>query len=196
MSRILFRPNLCIFSNGNTKFETYRLFSVGVYLNQDAGSKEINPNKNSENNEMKIPPRLTDNNWISPPHPVSNLRFVHFFIPNDELKAVREYREKVEEIQTWNQNYWEKHNSEYSKLKEEFTKIKLKEIRETEKQRETLNASEMAIFYKQFLNDNRKKHMKYNREWYMKNIGLLWWAFRANFAKLCHKLKSRKKFIT
>ncbi|XP_023228287.1 apoptogenic protein 1, mitochondrial-like isoform X1 [Centruroides sculpturatus] len=181
MSRIYFVQNI----SRRVSCYNFECFSSG----KRGLSSERKLNENLENEEIENPPRITGSNWISPPHPVSNLRLIHFFIPKNELTAVREYREKVEEVQIWNQQYWERHNSEYLKLKDEFTKDKLKEVRQIEKDRQVLTASEMAIFYRKFLNDNHKKHMRYNREWYKKNVGLLWWAFRANLSKWYHKLK-------
>ena len=48
---------------------------------------------------------------------------------------------------------------------------------------ETLTTDDLAEFYRQFLNDNREKHFKYNIEWHQKNIKLLWPGIKANLSK-------------
>ncbi|XP_064484729.1 COA8 family protein CBG23705, mitochondrial-like [Ornithodoros turicata] len=122
--------------------------------------------------------------FVSPPHPVSNLREVLLRVPGDESKAEAEFRQMTASLHSWNQAYWEQHNQAFRSEKELYTKRKLEELKKEGIVKESLTAEEMAEFYRHFLNDNHKKHMMYNWTWYGKNFGLLWPALRASWSSL------------
>ncbi|KAL3197996.1 hypothetical protein MRX96_044572 [Rhipicephalus microplus] len=92
------------------------------------------------------------------------------------------FREQYAAVQAWNQDYWVKHNAEFQRKKEEFTRCKLAEYRTQGSPRDSVPIEDMASFYKTFLNDNHQKHMQYNWAWYRKNIGLLLPALLASWA--------------
>lgn len=46
-----------------------------------------------------------------------------------------------------------------------------------------LTADDLSEFYRAFLDQNREKHLKYNVEWHMKNMGLLWPGIKANLSR-------------
>ncbi|KDR18030.1 hypothetical protein L798_07822 [Zootermopsis nevadensis] len=50
--------------------------------------------------------------------------------------------------------------------------------------KQILTADEMSIFYKTFLDKNCKVHIRYNVEWYRKNIGLVICALRVKIFKV------------
>ncbi|XP_024897774.1 apoptogenic protein 1, mitochondrial isoform X3 [Pteropus alecto] len=113
------------------------------------------------------PPRKSRHDWIGPPDKHSNLRPVHFYIPEDESPSERKLRELRQETQEWNQQFWANQNVTFLKEKEEFIHSRLKAkglgLRAESGQKATLNAEEMADFYKEFLSKNFQKHMDYNR---------------------------------
>ncbi|XP_039740268.1 cytochrome c oxidase assembly factor 8 isoform X2 [Pteropus medius] len=116
------------------------------------------------------PPRKSRHDWIGPPDKHSNLRPVHFYIPEDESPSERKLRELRQETQEWNQQFWANQNVTFLKEKEEFIHSRLKAkglgLRAESGQKATLNAEEMADFYKEFLSKNFQKHMDYNR-WFV-----------------------------
>uniref|UniRef100_A0A8D1G4M8 Cytochrome c oxidase assembly factor 8 n=1 Tax=Sus scrofa TaxID=9823 RepID=A0A8D1G4M8_PIG len=95
------------------------------------------------------PPRKSCHDWIGPPDKYSNLRPVHFYIPENESPLEQKLRELRQETQEWNQQFWANQNLT-------FHKVSLGA-------KATLNAEEMAEFYKEFLSKNFQKHMYYNR---------------------------------
>ncbi|XP_064149125.1 cytochrome c oxidase assembly factor 8 isoform X2 [Loxodonta africana] len=113
------------------------------------------------------PPKNSCHDWIGPPDKYSNLRPVQFYIPEDESPLEQKLRELRQETQEWNQQFWANQNVTFSKEKEEFIHSRLKAkglgLRTESGQKATLNAEEMADFYKEFLSKNFQKHMYYNR---------------------------------
>ncbi|XP_046503708.1 cytochrome c oxidase assembly factor 8 isoform X3 [Equus quagga] len=113
------------------------------------------------------PPRKSCYDWIGPPDKCSNLRPVHFYIPENESPLEQKLRELRQETQEWNQQFWANQNLTFRKEKEEFIHSRLKAkglgLRAESGQKATLNAEEMADFYKEFLSKNFQKHMYYNR---------------------------------
>ncbi|XP_023587589.1 apoptogenic protein 1, mitochondrial isoform X2 [Trichechus manatus latirostris] len=112
------------------------------------------------------PPKTSCHDWIGPPDKYSNLRPVQFHIPEDESPLEQKLRELRQETQEWNQQFWANQNLTFSKEKEEFIHSRLKAkglgLRTESGQKATLNAEEMADFYKGFLSKNFQKHMYYN----------------------------------
>ncbi|XP_070105245.1 cytochrome c oxidase assembly factor 8 isoform X2 [Equus przewalskii] len=115
------------------------------------------------------PPRKSCYDWIGPPDKCSNLRPVHFYIPENESPLEQKLRELRQETQEWNQQFWANQNLTFRKEKEEFIHSRLKAkglgLRAESGQKATLNAEEMADFYKEFLSKNFQKHMYYNSTW-------------------------------
>uniref|UniRef100_A0A8C3TUC7 Cytochrome c oxidase assembly factor 8 n=1 Tax=Catharus ustulatus TaxID=91951 RepID=A0A8C3TUC7_CATUS len=113
------------------------------------------------------PPAHSHSDWIGPPDKHSNLRPIIFYVPPDESALERRLREARQEAQASNQRFWARHNRAFRQEKEEFIYSRLKakglELRDESGQKATLNAEEMADFYKDFLSKNFKKHLQYNR---------------------------------
>ncbi|NWI04728.1 APOP1 protein, partial [Tichodroma muraria] len=113
------------------------------------------------------PPAHSRSDWIGPPDKHSNLRPVIFYVPPQESALERRLREARQEAQDSNQRFWARHNRAFRQEKEEFIYSRLKakglEMRDESGQKATLNAEEMADFYKEFLSKNLKKHLQYNR---------------------------------
>ncbi|XP_016154248.1 PREDICTED: apoptogenic protein 1, mitochondrial isoform X2 [Ficedula albicollis] len=113
------------------------------------------------------PPAHSRSDWIGPPDQHSNLRPIIFYAPPDESALERRLREARQEAQASNQRFWARHNRAFRQEKEEFIYSRLKakglEMRDESGQKATLNAEEMADFYKDFLSKNFKKHLQYNR---------------------------------
>nr|XP_051690845.1 cytochrome c oxidase assembly factor 8 isoform X4 [Oryctolagus cuniculus] len=116
------------------------------------------------------PPRKSCHDWIGPPDRYSNLRPVHFYIPENESPLERRLRELRQETQEWNQQFWAAQNLTFAKEKEEFihSRLRAKGLgpRAEPGPKATLSAEEMADFYKEFLRKSFQKHMHYNRQSY------------------------------
>ncbi|TEA28892.1 hypothetical protein DBR06_SOUSAS27810005, partial [Sousa chinensis] len=63
--------------------------------------------------------------WIRPPDKYSNLRPVHFYIPENESPLEQKLRELSQKTQEWNQHFWENQNLIFHKEKEELIHSRL-----------------------------------------------------------------------
>nr|XP_028707757.1 apoptogenic protein 1, mitochondrial isoform X1 [Macaca mulatta] len=143
------------------------------------------------------PPRKSCHDWIGPPDKYSNLRPVHFYIPENESPSEQKLRKLRQETQEWNQQFWANQNLTFSKEKEEFIHLRLKTkglgLRTESGQKATLNAEEMADFYKEFLSKNFQKHMYYNRDWYKRNFAITFFMGKVALERIWNKLKQKQK---
>ncbi|XP_052516001.1 cytochrome c oxidase assembly factor 8 isoform X2 [Budorcas taxicolor] len=181
------------------------------------------------------PPRKSHHDWIGPPDKYSNLRPIHFYIPENESPLEQKLRELRQETQEWNQRFWADQNLTFHKEKEEFVRSRLKakglDLRaasdaksqltgkdpdagkdpgqeekgaaENEmvgrhhqlhgRQKATLNAEEMADFYKEFLSKNFQKHMYYNRDWYKRNFAITFFMGKVALERIWNKLRPKQK---
>ncbi|XP_017760858.1 PREDICTED: apoptogenic protein 1, mitochondrial [Eufriesea mexicana] len=130
----------------------------------------------------KISPNLkTPIDLIGPPDPISNLRPIIFAKSENESELEKRYRKAREDTQTWNQNFWTKHNNNFMKEREQFQET-LKAEGKT-----SITADDMSVFYKHFLDKNWQMHLNYNTLWYKKNIKLLFLEIRVRISKLKFK---------
>ncbi|XP_019494755.1 PREDICTED: apoptogenic protein 1, mitochondrial [Hipposideros armiger] len=143
------------------------------------------------------PPRKSCHDWIGPPDKYSNLRPVHFYIPEDESPSEQKLRELRQETQEWNQQFWANQNVTFRKEKEEFihSRLQAKGLapRAESGQKATLNAEEMADFYKEFLSKNFQKHMYYNRDWYKRNFAITFFMGKVALERIWNKLRLKQK---
>lgn len=63
-----------------------------------------------------IKPENVNQDLIGPPDPKSNLRSIIFHKPNNESLIERQYRLKRIDVQTWNQEFWSNHNTNFIKV--------------------------------------------------------------------------------
>ncbi|KAH9507207.1 Cytochrome c oxidase assembly factor 8 [Bulinus truncatus] len=122
--------------------------------------------------------------WIGPPDPVSNIRPIQFHEPQNETPTEKTFRLRRSKILLWNQNFWAHHNSTFFKAKEDYV---LKNQKTDSDGKTSISSDELSVFYKKFLDENRKSHLNYNREWYKHNISLLWPALKVAFIRLRRK---------
>nr|XP_020769110.1 apoptogenic protein 1, mitochondrial isoform X1 [Odocoileus virginianus texanus] len=143
------------------------------------------------------PPRKSRHDWIGPPDKYSNLRPIHFYIPENESPLEQKLRELRQETQEWNQQFWADQNLTFHKEKEEFVRLRLKakglDLRTESGQKATLNAEEMADFYKEFLSKNFQKHMYYNRDWYKRNFAITFFMGKVALERIWNRLRPKQK---
>uniref|UniRef100_A0A8C6DC83 Cytochrome c oxidase assembly factor 8 n=1 Tax=Moschus moschiferus TaxID=68415 RepID=A0A8C6DC83_MOSMO len=143
------------------------------------------------------PPRKSRHDWIGPPDKYSNLRPIHFYIPENESPLEQKLRELRQETQEWNQQFWADQNLTFHKEKEEFVCSRLKakglDLRTESGQKATLSAEEMADFYKEFLSKNFQKHMYYNRDWYKRNFAITFFMGKVALERIWNKLRPKQK---
>ncbi|XP_046997308.1 COA8 family protein CG14806, mitochondrial [Schistocerca americana] len=125
------------------------------------------------------------NDLIGPPNQLSNLRPIVFHIPENESAIEKKFRLEREETQKWNEAFWATHNKRFFKERDEY-------ITANSDQKVPLTADEMSVFYKSFLDEHWKIHMRYNAEWYRRNVSLLFLAIRVKLHKIRKILKFSK----
>lgn len=115
---------------------------------------------------------------IGPPDPISNLRPIEIATNSKETKSQRQLRQLRLETAAFNEAFWQQHNSDFNKGREEFIKKILKENYGSDPQKTSISAAEMSIFYKSFLDSKWKSHIDYNLAWQKRNFKILALAFK------------------
>ncbi|XP_014664095.1 PREDICTED: APOPT family protein Y39B6A.34, mitochondrial-like [Priapulus caudatus] len=128
--------------------------------------------------------------WIGPPHNVSHLRLVKFNAPADESSREKAFRLKRQDTQEWCHRYWSAHNRNFALSKKAFLAEKMENMSATADITEALSADEMAEFYKKYLDDNKEAHMQFNREWYRRQVALLWPALCVTIERFLWRRRS------
>merc|ERR1712117_708870 len=116
---------------------------------------------------------------------------IRFHIPEDETSTERNYRLKRKKIMEWNRAFWAEHNAKFFKEKEKFIQQRSQKQGKSSSKKKSLSPEELSIFYRNFLNENRKSHLDYNRQWYRANLSLLWPAVRVAATRLRRRLTGR-----
>lgn len=150
-------------------------------LSAKAKSKQ----QKSDHSSFEPHPAATKTDWVGPADKITNLRQHKLYVPPDETGLERSYRLKRQEVHEWNSAFWERHNSDFIKGKKVYSD-KLKKDKGLAED-EALSADDMAKYYRMFLNEHHQAHIKYNWEWYKKNISLLWLALLVNLQHLFKK---------
>ena len=110
---------------------------------------------------------------IGPPHPVSNLRLTKFKQAPNETQLEKKLRVLREDTLEFHQKFWTQHNTDFTKGRQEFVKKLLKEKYPNDKNKSTVSANEMSVFYKSFLNSRWKSHLNFFLEWQKRNFTIL-----------------------
>ncbi|KAL2098639.1 hypothetical protein ACEWY4_005119 [Coilia grayii] len=139
------------------------------------------------------PSSSSKNDWIGPPDRLSNLRPIIYHIPENETPLERRLRHLRQETEDWNHQFWTNQNITFSKEKEEYIVAQLKAKGLTERdengKKRSLSTEEMAVFYKDFLDKNYKRHANYNKEWYQRNFTITMMMARVALLRVWRRLK-------
>ena len=124
---------------------------------------------------------------IGPPDPISNLRPIKITPSKNETPTQQKLRELRIEAQEFNQKFWLEHNREFTQGRAEYVKKVLQEKYPHEKGKTTINANEMSVFYKKFLDDHWNSHLDYNKQWQRRNFHILFLALRVKLETMCRR---------
>ncbi|GFS22875.1 apoptogenic protein 1, mitochondrial [Elysia marginata] len=139
-------------------------------------------------------PAPKNSDIYGPPDPASNIQTIRFYIPPDETPTEKMFRLRRAEVLEWNQKFWANHNTKFFKEKAEYVKSLEPSLKTSGKiTKKSTPAEQMSVFYRKFLNENRQEHLRYNREWYKKNISLLWPAFLVFLIRFRRRLLISKR---
>ncbi|PAV78341.1 hypothetical protein WR25_24772 [Diploscapter pachys] len=123
--------------------------------------------------------------WVGPPNKLSKIREIRLRRVENETDLERKYREDREELNRWNSDFWAAHNQLFITSKSEFVSKRKQELGRLEQ----VSANDLSIFYKKFLDDRQAQLSAYNREWYRRNLFLIWPALKVNFIRFLRLLK-------
>lgn len=98
---------------------------------------------------------------------------------DNESELERQYRLAREELNQWNSDFWAEHNQLFDRQKSDFVERKQQELGRLEH----VSANELSEFYRDFLNDRHVAMMAYNKEWYRRNLQLIWPALKVNVVR-------------
>ncbi|CAL4065757.1 unnamed protein product [Meganyctiphanes norvegica] len=164
------RPINCALFSHTTRISNYALsFSNKRYSSDRKTKKEAI----KEAPVGISDPQESGCDCIGPSDPVSNIRAVNYFLPPNETSLQQLYRESRQVTEKENHDFWTDHNVQFKKMKADFIQKRLHEKYMSSEDHEVprrLTAEEMSEFYKGFLDENRKKHMEYNKQWYRNNF--------------------------
>ncbi|XP_022219821.2 COA8 family protein CG14806, mitochondrial isoform X2 [Drosophila obscura] len=130
-------------------------------------------------------PKTVSCDYIGPPDSQSNLRpYVRHYNDNETALANKLRMTRIE-VEAWNASFWTRHNKRFYEEKEDFIRL------HKEAGNEEISADRMSVFYKTFLDKNRRIHLMYNLSWYMKNFDMLTMAFMVEVQNLLARGKRR-----
>ncbi|EDW78348.2 uncharacterized protein Dwil_GK19240 [Drosophila willistoni] len=125
-------------------------------------------------------PHAVKCDYIGPPDKLSNLRPYVRHIDKNETELAKKLRLKQLEVEAWNIDFWTRHNKRFYDEKADFIRLHKINVNETD----DTYADRMSVFYKTFLDKNRRLHIMYNISWYIKNFDMLVLAFMVSCQKL------------
>ncbi|CAI4222795.1 unnamed protein product [Auanema sp. JU1783] len=117
--------------------------------------------------------------WVGPPDRTSKIRPIKLRRVDNETPLETNYREAREELNKWNSEFWANHNTIFEKKKLEFVEKRKNEISKIEH----VTANDMSVFYKKFLDERHNALMEYNKQWYTRNLALIWPALKVNLVR-------------
>lgn len=124
---------------------------------------------------------LSERRVVSKPQIVSRLRHVKIIERGDETDQERLYRIQYQNLQDWNNNYWNENNELFNREKDGYIKAHFGEKTSNE---EALSHDQLAHFYRTFLEQSREKHVNYNRTMYKNHLRLLISSLNAKLSRL------------
>ncbi|KAJ2818689.1 hypothetical protein GGI24_005021 [Coemansia furcata] len=125
---------------------------------------------------------------VGPPHPVSNIRPVKFYIPADETPQERRYRELREDGLRRDHEFWLDNNRRFEQGKEEFERAVVGRAG-------GCTVDDLSIYYKQYQVDSYERHLKYNRYVWRRNLGLVVPGIRAWWQDVWRRRKRKEQAV-
>ncbi|XP_034477357.1 COA8 family protein CG14806, mitochondrial [Drosophila innubila] len=132
-------------------------------------------------------PESVNSDYIGPPDVKSNLRPYIRHYDENETEMAKKLRLLRIDVEKWNMDFWTKHNKRFYEEKEDF--VRLHKLSGSDE----ITADQMSVFYKSFLDKNRRMHMMYNISWYLKNFDMLTLAFAVNVQSSLNRFRRKTK---
>ncbi|KAJ1895642.1 hypothetical protein LPJ81_004919, partial [Coemansia sp. IMI 209127] len=104
---------------------------------------------------------------VGPPHPISNIRPIRFYIPSDETLIERKYRELREHAVARDHEFWLDNNMRFEQGKTDFE-------RHTVVTKGACTLDDLSDYFKQYQVDSFDRHLEYNRYVWKRNLAMVW----------------------
>ncbi|KAJ2555850.1 hypothetical protein EV175_002170 [Coemansia sp. RSA 1933] len=104
---------------------------------------------------------------VGPPHPISNIRPIAFYIPSDETAAEQKYRELREHAVARDHEFWLDNNTRFEQGKADFE-------RHTTETKGACTLDDLSEYFKQYQVDSFDRHLQYNRYVWKRNLAMVW----------------------
>ncbi|KAJ2841465.1 hypothetical protein IWW36_006250, partial [Coemansia brasiliensis] len=119
-------------------------------------------------------PLLPGQFLVGAPDPISNIRPVKFFIPNDETVWERNYRQLRESAAQRDHEFWLDNNQRFEQGRAEFE-------RQLVEAKGQCTIDDLSEYYKKYQEESYLRHLEYNqyvwrRSWQMIWPGILAWT--------------------
>ncbi len=115
---------------------------------------------------------------VASPDPISQIRRIRMCKPLDESRAELVWRQRREAVVEWHHRFWTDNNLDFARCKETWQAAWV-EAKGTEP-----TSSDMSIFYKEYLDQAKDRHMEYNHRWWRENFAMLVPGFRGEWKRL------------
>ncbi|KAJ2397648.1 hypothetical protein GGI23_003458, partial [Coemansia sp. RSA 2559] len=102
---------------------------------------------------------------VGPPHPISNIRPIKFYIPSDETSIERKYRELREHAVARDHEFWLDNNMRFEQGKADFE-------RHTVVTKGACTLDDLSDYFKQYQVDSFDRHLEYNRYVWKRNLAM------------------------
>ncbi|KAJ1666129.1 hypothetical protein IW140_001844 [Coemansia sp. RSA 1813] len=123
-------------------------------------------NRTPDNNS-RVSSLLPGQILVGPPHPVSNIRPIKFYIPSDETSIERKYRELREHAVTKDHEFWLDNNTRFEQGKAEFE-------RHATVTKGACTLDDLSEYFRQYQVDSFGRHLEYNRYVWRRNLAMVW----------------------
>ncbi|PIA15105.1 hypothetical protein COEREDRAFT_30653, partial [Coemansia reversa NRRL 1564] len=109
---------------------------------------------------------------LGPPHAISNIRPVKFYIPPDETLTEKRYREMREEAVQQDHEFWLDNNTRFEQGKLSFEQ----QVAEKKGQ---CTMDDLSVYFHQYQVDSYTRHLEYNRYVWKRSLRMIWPGIRA-----------------
>ncbi|KAJ2806877.1 hypothetical protein H4R20_001520 [Coemansia guatemalensis] len=121
---------------------------------------------------------------LGPPHAISNIRPVKFYIPPDETPAEKRYREMREEAVQRDHEFWLDNNTRFEQGKLLFEQ-------QLAEQKGQCTLDDLSVYYHQYQVDSYTRHLEYNRYVWRRSLRMIWPGIRAWLVEIGKRKKRR-----
>ncbi|XP_060938215.1 cytochrome c oxidase assembly factor 8 [Limanda limanda] len=188
--------NMCSVGRSLT-WRSFRSVALSAGTSRSCSSQHKPQQNTAPKRSIFRPPPSSTYDWIGPPNPLSNLRPIVYHVAENESELQRRLRNLRQETEDWNHEFWTKQNFTFNRDRDSFITSQLKtkglSVRDEQGKRRCLNSEEMAVFYKSFLDNNRTRHMTYNKEWYRRNFSITLLMARVALTNMWTTVRHSKK---